>query len=179
MRVLHPLSCPRVSNLHRTRASPPIAVRQGHPLLHMYLEPWLPPCTLLGWWSSPGEHWVIWPADVVLSMGLQSPFAPPVLLPVPPPTGVPELSLIIGSKHSHLLSLVASRTSQGTATPGSCQQAPLGNNNSIRVWCLQTGWIAQVGQSLDGPSFSLCPIFCPCSSFGQEHFCVKNLEIGG
>ena len=85
MRVLHPLSCPRVSNLHRTRASPPIAVRQGHPLLHMYLEPWLPPCTLLGWWSSPWEHWVIWPADVVLPMGLQTPSTPPVLLPAPPP----------------------------------------------------------------------------------------------
>ena len=25
-----------------SRDSPPIAVRQGHPLLHMYLEPWIP-----------------------------------------------------------------------------------------------------------------------------------------
>ena len=37
----------------------------------------------------------------------------------------------------------------------------------------------QVGQSLDGPSFSLCPISCPCSSFAQEHFWVKNFEMGG
>jgi hypothetical protein len=64
------------------RGSPPIALRQGHPLLHMYLEPWIPPWSLLGWWPSPWEHWVIWPADV-LCMGLQSPFAPPDLLPVP------------------------------------------------------------------------------------------------
>ena len=37
----------------------------------------------------------------------------------------------------------------------------------------------QVGQSPVGPSFSLCSIFCPCSSFGQEHFWVKNFEMGG
>ena len=36
----------------------------------------------------------------------------------------------------------------------------------------------QVGQSLDGPSFSICPISCPCSSFAQEHFWVKNFERG-
>jgi hypothetical protein len=37
-----------------------------------------------------------------------------------------------------------------------------------------------MGQSLDGLSFSLCSIFfCPCLSFGQEHFWVKNVEMGG
>jgi hypothetical protein len=25
-------------------------VQQDHPLLHMQLEPWVPPCELLGWW---------------------------------------------------------------------------------------------------------------------------------
>jgi hypothetical protein len=29
------------------KASPPTAVRQGHSLLHIYLEQWIPPCTLL------------------------------------------------------------------------------------------------------------------------------------
>jgi hypothetical protein len=39
---------------------------------------------------------------------------------------------------------------------------------------------SQVGQSLVGPSFSLCSIFfCPCSSFAQEHFWVKNFDISG
>ena len=33
-------------------ASPPIDARQGHPLLHMYLESWIPPFTRLGCWSS-------------------------------------------------------------------------------------------------------------------------------
>ena len=37
----------------------------------------------------------------------------------------------------------------------------------------------QVGQCPDGPSFNLCSIFCHCLSFGQEHFWVKNFEIGG
>ena len=55
---------------------------------------------------------------------------------------------------------------------------PLGNRNNVGVWCLQVGWTPQVGQSPDGPSFSLCFIFCPCS-FGQEHFWVKNFEIVG
>jgi hypothetical protein len=39
----------------KPRASPSIDVRWKHPLLHMYLEPWIPSCTLLGWWSSPGS----------------------------------------------------------------------------------------------------------------------------
>jgi hypothetical protein len=37
------------------RAAPPIDAQQGHPLLHMRLEPWVPPCVLLGWWFSPWE----------------------------------------------------------------------------------------------------------------------------
>jgi hypothetical protein len=37
----------------------------------------------------------------------------------------------------------------------------------------------QVGQSLDSPSFSLCSISCPCSSFTQEGFWVKIIEMVG
>ena len=37
----------------------------------------------------------------------------------------------------------------------------------------------QLGWSPDGPSFSLCSIFCPCISFGQEHSWVKNFVMGG
>jgi hypothetical protein len=46
------------------RASPPI----DDPLLHIYL---IPPCTLFVWWSSPWELWMVWPADIVLPIGLQ------------------------------------------------------------------------------------------------------------
>ena len=41
------------------RTSPPIDVREGHPLLHMYLEPYILPSTLLSWWSSPWKHCMI------------------------------------------------------------------------------------------------------------------------
>ena len=30
------------------RTSPPIDVPQGHPLLHIQMEPWVTPCVLLG-----------------------------------------------------------------------------------------------------------------------------------
>ena len=29
--------------------------------------------TLLGWWSSPWEHWVVWPVNVVFPVGSQNP----------------------------------------------------------------------------------------------------------
>ena len=32
------------------RVSPPIDARHGHPLLHMQLEPWVPPCVHFCWW---------------------------------------------------------------------------------------------------------------------------------
>jgi hypothetical protein len=52
------------------RTSPPIDVPQDHPLLHMRLEPWIPPCVLFGWWFSPWELWGVWLVDiVVLPMG--------------------------------------------------------------------------------------------------------------
>ena len=37
-------------NLHRTKGLPSIDAIYGHPLLHMQLEPWVPPCVLFGWW---------------------------------------------------------------------------------------------------------------------------------
>ena len=33
-----------------------------------------------------------------------------------------------------------------------------------------------MGESLDGLSFSFCSIFCPCLSFGQEPFWIRNFE---
>jgi hypothetical protein len=59
------------------RASPPIDVRLGHPLLHIQLEPWVPPCVLFGWWFSPWELWGYWLVHIVVPpMGLQTPSAP-------------------------------------------------------------------------------------------------------
>ena len=46
----------------------------------MYLEPWVPPFVLFGWWFSSWELWVVWLVDiVVLPMGLQTSSAPWVL----------------------------------------------------------------------------------------------------
>lgn len=44
---------------------------------------------------------------------------------------LPELNPMVGSKHSHLHWPVAGGTSQGRATPGTCQQAPLGKTTSV------------------------------------------------
>ena len=56
----HPLllPCPGISlywgiKPSQDQASPPIDVWQGHSLLHMHLETWVPPCVLFGWCFSP------------------------------------------------------------------------------------------------------------------------------
>jgi hypothetical protein len=57
------------------RTSPPFDAWQGHPLLHMQLDP----CVLLCWWLSPWEFWWVCLVDiVVLPMGLQTPSTPSV-----------------------------------------------------------------------------------------------------
>jgi hypothetical protein len=43
-------------SLYRTKTSPPIDDWQGHPPLHMQLEP----CVVLGWWLSPWEFCGVW-----------------------------------------------------------------------------------------------------------------------
>jgi hypothetical protein len=53
-------SCTEVTG---PRASVPIDVLQGHLLLHVRLEPWIPPCVLLGWWFSLWELWGLWLVD--------------------------------------------------------------------------------------------------------------------
>jgi hypothetical protein len=46
------------------RAFPPTDAQQGHPLLHMRLEPWVPPCVLFSWWFSPWELWGLLLVDI-------------------------------------------------------------------------------------------------------------------
>ena len=67
-----------------SRASSLIDVPQGHPLLHMPLEPWVPLCVLFGWFSL-WELWRYWLVHIVVPpMGLQTPSAPWVLSLAPP-----------------------------------------------------------------------------------------------
>jgi hypothetical protein len=55
---------------------------QGHPLLHMQLEPWDPPHALFGWWFSPWELSLggFWFVDIVLPLRLQTPSASSVFI---------------------------------------------------------------------------------------------------
>jgi hypothetical protein len=88
---LSPLAFPHAgaSSLHRTKGLSSHWWSQGHPLLCMRVEPWVPPCVLLGWCFRP---WKLWLVDiVVLPMGLQILSAPSI----PNPNysiGVPVLS---------------------------------------------------------------------------------------
>ena len=74
---------------HRTfsgpRVSSPVNARQGHPLLHMHLEPWIPPWVLFGGGLVPGNSVGYWFVHIVVPpMGLQAPSAPSVLSLAPP-----------------------------------------------------------------------------------------------
>jgi hypothetical protein len=74
---------------HRTKGLSSHDARQDHPLLHMWMEPWVPPCVLFGWGFSPWELWGDWLVDIVfLSMGLKTPSSPSVLS-LTPPFGTP------------------------------------------------------------------------------------------
>jgi hypothetical protein len=70
---------------------PPIDALQGHHPLHIWLELWIPPCLLFGWWFSPWQLWGrgIWLVDIVVHpMGLQTPSAP-LVLSLTPTLGIP------------------------------------------------------------------------------------------
>ena len=46
--------------------SPPSDDRPRHPLLHIWLEPWVPPCVFFGWWFSPRDLWRYWLVHIVV-----------------------------------------------------------------------------------------------------------------
>ena len=61
----------------RPKASSLTDARQGHPLLHMRVEPWVPPRILFSSLFSSWELWGIWLVDIVfIPMGLQTLSAP-------------------------------------------------------------------------------------------------------
>ena len=68
---------------HRTftgpRASLPLDDRLGHLLLHMQLEPPVPPCVFFDWWFNTRELWSYWLVHIVVPLReLQTPSAPGV-----------------------------------------------------------------------------------------------------
>lgn len=82
-------------------------------VLYIWLEPWIPPCVLLGWWFSPWELWGVWPVDTVAdSMGLQTHSGPsvpsqtlllgtPTLSPLGEPFRGSHICLLWASKSRH------------------------------------------------------------------------------
>ena len=78
------------------KVSPPIDDRQGHPLLHIQLEP----CVLFGWWFSPWELWRSWLIHIVVPP-LRNPFSS--LGPFSSSSiGDPVLSPMVGWEHPPL-----------------------------------------------------------------------------
>jgi len=137
------------------RNSSPIDDIYGYPLLHMYLEPWIPPCiySLVGGLVSGSSEWSInWYCS---SYGVAVPFSsfsPSSSFSL----GVPGFSPMVVCEYLHLYWSGADRTSQGTAVTDPCQQV-LGISNSVRVWCLQMRWISRWGHLW--AAFSLRSIF--------------------
>jgi hypothetical protein len=65
--------------------SPPIDILQGHPLLYMWLETWVPLCVLFNWWFIPWELWGDRLVHIVVPlMRLKTPSDPWVLSQAPP-----------------------------------------------------------------------------------------------
>jgi len=120
------------------RGSPPIGAQQGHPLLHMQLEPWVCPCVLFGWWFSPWELWLV---GIVVLMGLQAHSAPSILS-LTPPTGtlfsVPWLAASIHLCICHALAVPLRR--QRYQAPVSVHFLASAILSRFGV-CMYMGWI--------------------------------------
>ena len=111
--------------IHRALTGPkvssPIDAQQGHPLQHMQLETWVPPCVLFGWWFSP---WGLVIDIVVLPMVAKpfssfSPFSNSSI-------GDPKLITMVGCQHPPLQGSSSGWDSQEAAISGSYQQALFG-----------------------------------------------------
>ena len=116
------------------RASLLIDARQGHPLLHMLLEPWVASCVLFGWWFSLWELWEVLVGWYYCpSYGAANPFRFFSLFSNSS-IGDPVISPMFGCEHPPLYLSGSGRYSQETAISDSCQQALLGLLNSAWVW---------------------------------------------
>jgi hypothetical protein len=97
---------------HRTftgsRASPPIDNRPGHPLLHIQLEPQIPPCVFFDWWFSSKEFWGYWLVQIDFPrMGFQTPSAPWVLSLAPSLENLCSIQSVIVSIHFYICQALA------------------------------------------------------------------------
>ena len=111
----------------------------GHPLLHMHLEPWVPPCVFFGWWFSPWELWEYWLVYIVVSptntFSSLGPFSSSSI-------GNPVFCPMDGYEHPLLYLSGTGRASQKTVISGSCQQVLIGIHNIVWVWWLYMEWMS-------------------------------------
>ena len=69
----------------------PLLSNKAGDLLHMQLEPWVPPCVLFGWWFSPWVLWAYWLVHM---------FVPPMGLQTSSALSVPSLAPPLGTLYS-------------------------------------------------------------------------------
>jgi hypothetical protein len=101
----------------------------------------------------------------------------PLVLPLTPPLGIPEQRLMVGCKHLCLYLSGAGRAFSGDSWTRFLSESTSWYQQLYLGLISAFGMDAQVGQSLDGLSFSLCSTLCPCISVRQEQFWVKVLEM--
>jgi hypothetical protein len=145
-------------------ASTPIDDWLGHTLLHMWLEPWVLPCVHFGCWFSPWELWGYWLVHIVV---------PPMGLQNPSPSWVLSLFLPLGILCSvqWLAETIHLCICQALVEPLRRQLYQAFVSKHLLASIMVSGfgdciWMElQVGQSLDGLSFSICSTLCLCNSF--------------
>jgi hypothetical protein len=82
----------------------------------------------------------------------------------------PHLSPMVGCEHPPLYLSDSGGASQETSISGSCQHALLGIHNSVYAWWTVYCMDPQVGQSVDGHSFSLYSTLCLSICFLQKPY---------
>jgi hypothetical protein len=121
----------------------------------------VPPCVLFGWWFSSWELWRYWLVHTVVPpMGLHIPSAPWVLSLSPSLGTLCSIQWLAVSIHFCICQVLAE------SLRTQLYQAPVSKHLlASTIVSVFDGMDLQVGQSLDGLSFSLCYILCLCNSF--------------
>jgi len=136
-------------------------VRQGHPLLCEFLETWIPPRTLLAWWSRLWENWVSGQPTLLFQWGCNPPLPQPFCqlsnqVPWVQSDGwlQASTSALVSCWPDFLRNLCHTRFLSASASWPERQ---------CWVWCLQTWWILKWGS----PWLAL-----------RKAFVNYNLELG-
>lgn len=147
----------------RPSASPPFNVRQGHPLLHMQLESWVPPYVFVVWLFS-----LLWVANPF------SFFSPSLTLPLGSLYSVQFWRL---TASIHICIFVKLWRSISGDIHIRVLSANTYITNSTWVWWLYVyGMNPLVGQSLDGLPFHLCSILCHYISFREDSQNIQRTQ---